>query len=92
MLSTYQLQGNSAREASFLENKQKRKNGTKRVLHEMVEGLQELMDIDNSDVDDSPATVFFHESAENGISSEEDMKDAGHALADINVDDNDSDF
>ena len=42
----------AARKASFLENKQKKKNGTKRVLHEMAEGLQEQMDIDNSDVDD----------------------------------------
>ncbi len=58
----------------------------------MVKGLQELMDIDNSDVDGSPASAFFHESAENGSSSEEDVKDVGQALADVNVDDNDSDF
>ena len=32
----------------------KRRNGTKVVLHEMVEGLQELMDMDNSDAVDSP--------------------------------------
>ncbi len=32
----------------------------------MVKGLHELMDIDNSDAEDSLATAFFHESAENG--------------------------
>ncbi len=60
----------AARKASFLENKQKRRNGTMRVLHEMVEGLHELMDMDNSDADDSPATAFIHESAENDSSAE----------------------
>ncbi len=64
----------AARKASFLENKQKRRNGTRRKLHKMVEGLQELMDMDNSDADDSAATSFFHDSAENGSSLEEDVK------------------
>ncbi len=82
----------ASRKASFLQNEQKGRIGTKRVLHEMAEWRQELMDMDNSDAEDSLATTFFQDSAEDGSSSEEDVKDIGHTHADIDMDDNDSDF
>ena len=62
------------------------------MLHEIVDVLQELMDIYNSVANDSPATAFFQDSAENGSSSNDDMKDVGHALADISVNENASEF
>ena len=84
----------AARKAAFLENKQKSGNSSKRVLHEMVEGLQKSMDLADSDDEDSTATAFFQDSSENiktEPSSEADFEDVGHAFADIHVDD-DSDF
>ena len=48
--------------------------------------------MDNNDANSSPATVFFQDSAGCRSSSEEDVKNVGQALADICVDDNDSDF
>ncbi len=92
MLSNYQLQAIAAKKASALENKQKGRNGTKQMLHGMVEGLQELMDLNNSDADDSFATAFIYDSAETEPSSEEDVKGDGHDLADLHVDSSDSDF
>ncbi len=53
-----------------------------------------MMDIGNSDKEDSVVTTFFENSPEtldNGCSSEEDEKDVGHARTD-NYDDDDSDF
>ncbi len=84
----------AARKSAFLENKQKSGNSSKRVLHEMIEGLQELMDLADSDDEDSTATAFFQDSSENietNPSSEADVKDVGHALADFHADD-DSDL
>ncbi len=74
----------AAKKAAFLENKQKSGDSSQRVLHEMVEGLQELMDLADSDEEDSTATAFFQDSSENiktDFSSEADVKDVGHALA-----------
>ncbi len=79
----------AASKALFRENKQKRRNGTKRVLHKIVEGLQEQMGMDHSDADEFPASAFFQDSAENSSSTEEDVKEVNHALADIHDDDND---
>ncbi len=79
-----------ARKAAFLENKQKSGNSSKRVLHEMVEGLRELMDLADSYDEDSRATAFFQDSSENiktDSSSEAEFKDVVHALADIHAND-----
>ena len=58
----------------------------------MDEGLHELMETGNSDAVDSPDTAFIQNSADDESASEEDLKDVGQALADIDVDDNDSAF
>ncbi len=84
----------AARKAAFLENKQESRNSCKRVLHEIVEVSQELMDLADSDDEDSTATAFFQDLSGNintNSSSNSEVKDVGHALADISVDD-DSDF
>ena len=49
----------AARKAAFLDNKQEGGSSSKRVLHELVEGLQEMMDMDNSDKEDSAVTAFL---------------------------------
>ncbi len=64
------------------------------MLHGMVEGLQEMMDLADNDDKNSTATAFFQDSSENiktDPSSEADVEDVGQALADIHADDN-SDF
>ncbi len=69
-------------------------NSSKVVLHEMDNSLQELMGLDHSDDEDSTAIAFFHDSSENiklDSSSEADVKDVSHALADMHAGD-DSDF
>ncbi len=84
----------AARKAAFLENKQKTGNISRRVLHEIVEGLQELIDQAESDNKDSTATAFFQDSSENMKTdsvSEADVKDVGHALDNIHAHD-ESDF
>ena len=60
----------------------------------MVDRLPELVDLADSEDEDSTAPAFFKDSSENiktDSSSEADVKDVGHALADIYADD-DSDF
>ena len=60
------------------------------MLHETVEGLQELMNLADSDDKYSTATAFFEDSYGNindCSSSEADVKGVGHALADIHIKD-----
>ena len=64
------------------------------MLQEMLEGLQELVDLADSDDEDSTAIAFFQDlsgNINNNSSSDYKLMDVGHALADISVDD-DSDF
>ncbi len=60
------------------------------MLHETAEGLKELMDLADSDDEHSTATAFFQDFSENiktESSSEADVKDVGHAFAEIHADD-----
>ncbi len=82
------------RKAEFLQNKRIAVNFWERVLQEMAEGLQELVDLADSGDRDSTTTTFFQDfsaSISTNSWSEAEKKGVGHALADIHIDD-DSDL
>ncbi len=79
----------AARKAAFQESKQKTWNSSERVLHELVEGLQDLIEMDDSEEDDYTATALFQDFSVNTndySTSERNVRDVGHTAADVVID------